>query len=54
MNNSTEAPSYNIRGLNLLGWRDMQHALDYLYAGGQLASGDVSGNQRRKNPDGRR
>ncbi|AJZ90764.1 UDP-N-acetyl-D-mannosaminuronic acid transferase [Klebsiella michiganensis] len=39
MNNSTEAPSYNIRGLNLLGWRDMQHALDYLYAGGNLRQG---------------
>lgn len=39
MNNSTEAPSYNIRGLNLLGWRDMHHALDYLYAGGHLRQG---------------
>lgn len=41
MNNSTEAPSYNIRGLNLLGWRDMQHALDYLYAGGNLRQGTL-------------
>ncbi|SMG58184.1 lipopolysaccharide N-acetylmannosaminouronosyltransferase [Cedecea sp. NFIX57] len=41
MNNSTEAPSYNIRGLSLLGWRDMQHALDYLYAGGNLRQGTL-------------
>lgn len=39
MNNLTDAPKYSIRGLNLLGWRNMQHALDYLYADNQLRSG---------------
>ncbi|WBM70510.1 lipopolysaccharide N-acetylmannosaminouronosyltransferase [Buttiauxella sp. WJP83] len=37
----TTAPSYAIRGLDLLGWRDMQHALDYLYAGGSLRCGTL-------------
>lgn len=41
MNNSTEAPFYTLRGLDLLGWRDMQHALDYLYAGGRLRQGTL-------------
>ncbi|RJT19530.1 lipopolysaccharide N-acetylmannosaminouronosyltransferase [Buttiauxella izardii] len=41
MNELTTAPSYSIRGLALLGWRDMQHALDYLYAGGSLRSGTL-------------
>lgn len=41
MNHSTEAPLYTLRGLDLLGWRDMQHALDYLYAGGQLRHGTL-------------
>ena len=30
MNNNTTAPTYTLRGLQLIGWRDMQHALDYL------------------------
>lgn len=41
MNESIIVPSYNIRGLELLGWRDMQHALDYLYAGGTLRAGTL-------------
>ena len=32
MNNNTTAPTYTLRGLQLIGWRDMQHALDYLFA----------------------
>ncbi len=34
MNNNTTAPTYTLRGLQLIGWRDMQHALDYLFADG--------------------
>ncbi|RKQ40205.1 lipopolysaccharide N-acetylmannosaminouronosyltransferase [Enterobacter sp. R1(2018)] len=41
MNDSISAPVYTIRGLDLLGWRDMQHALDYLYAGGSLRAGTL-------------
>lgn len=41
MNNLTDAPRYSIRGLNLLGWRNMQHALDYLYADNQLREGTL-------------
>lgn len=41
MNESINAPTYTVRGLELLGWRDMQHALDYLYAGGLLRSGTL-------------
>lgn len=41
MNELTTAPSYTIRGLKLLGWRNMQHALDYLYAGGTLRAGTL-------------
>lgn len=37
MNNNTTAPTYTLRGLQLIGWRDMQHALDYLFADGQQA-----------------
>nr|MCX3323177.1 lipopolysaccharide N-acetylmannosaminouronosyltransferase [Bacillus paranthracis] len=25
MNNNTTAPTYTLRGLQLIGWRDMQH-----------------------------
>lgn len=41
MSEPITAPTYNIRGLELLGWRDMQHALDYLYSGGALRSGTL-------------
>ncbi len=41
MNNGTDAPVYTIRGLNLLGWRDMNHALDYLNADGVMKQGTL-------------
>lgn len=41
MTNTTSAPSYTLRGLKLIGWRDMQHALDYLYADGALRRGTL-------------
>ncbi|POP42677.1 lipopolysaccharide N-acetylmannosaminouronosyltransferase [Superficieibacter electus] len=41
MTNMTSAPSYTLRGLTLIGWRDMQHALDYLYADGELRKGTL-------------
>lgn len=41
MTDNISAPRYTLRGLNLLGWRDKQHALDYLYAGGQLKQGTL-------------
>ncbi|WP_058911774.1 lipopolysaccharide N-acetylmannosaminouronosyltransferase [Entomohabitans teleogrylli] len=36
-----DAPVYQVRGLSLLGWRDMAHALDYLYADGHLKQGTL-------------
>jgi len=41
MTDNTTAPMYALRGLQLIGWRDMQHALDYLYADGQLRQGTL-------------
>ncbi|MDX6020767.1 lipopolysaccharide N-acetylmannosaminouronosyltransferase [Scandinavium sp. V105_16] len=41
MTDSTAAPLYSVRGLQLIGWRDMQHALDYLYADGQMRQGTL-------------
>jgi UDP-N-acetyl-D-mannosaminouronate:lipid I N-acetyl-D-mannosaminouronosyltransferase len=41
MTDSTAAPLYAVRGLQLIGWRDMQHALDYLYADGQMRQGTL-------------
>lgn len=41
MTDSTLAPVYTLRGLPLIGWRNMQHALDYLYAGGQMKTGTL-------------
>ncbi|MBB3324815.1 MULTISPECIES: lipopolysaccharide N-acetylmannosaminouronosyltransferase [Atlantibacter] len=41
MTDDNNAPRYNLRGLNLLGWRDKQHALNYLYAHGQLKYGTL-------------
>ena len=41
MADNTVAPVYELRGLKLIGWRDMQHALDYLYAGGALREGTL-------------
>ncbi len=41
MTTITSAPTYTLRGLELIGWRDMQHALDYLYADGELRKGTL-------------
>ncbi|MGK9174463.1 lipopolysaccharide N-acetylmannosaminouronosyltransferase [Yokenella regensburgei] len=41
MTDNTAAPVYELRGLKLIGWRDMQHALDYLYARGALKEGTL-------------
>lgn len=41
MADSLTAPTYTLRGLKLIGWRNMQHALDYLYADGNLKPGTL-------------
>ncbi|XNM63471.1 WecB/TagA/CpsF family glycosyltransferase [Escherichia coli] len=41
MADSLTAPTYMLRGLKLIGWRNMQHALDYLYADGNLKQGTL-------------
>ena len=41
MSETTSAPVYALRGLKLIGWRDMQHALDYLWDGGSMKSGTL-------------
>ncbi|MFH7829180.1 lipopolysaccharide N-acetylmannosaminouronosyltransferase [Kluyvera chengduensis] len=41
MADSLTAPTYTLRGLTLIGWRNMQHALDYLYADGNLKQGTL-------------
>ncbi|MGE0972470.1 lipopolysaccharide N-acetylmannosaminouronosyltransferase [Klebsiella sp. WOUb02] len=41
MSESTSAPLYPLRGLQLIGWRDMQHALDFLYADGAIRQGTL-------------
>lgn len=41
MTDSTDAPRYKLRGLQLIGWRNMKHALDYLYAEGSLRTGTL-------------
>ena len=41
MTDNTTAPLYSLRGLELIGWRDMQHALNYLFAGGRLRQGTL-------------
>lgn len=41
MTDKTAAPLYDLRGLKLIGWRDMQHALDYLYANGEIKQGTL-------------
>jgi len=41
MTDNTSAPVYALRGLRLIGWRDMQHALDYLCAGGNIRPGTL-------------
>ncbi len=39
MTGTISAPLYLLRGLQLIGWRDMPHALDYLFADGVLREG---------------
>ena len=41
MTDNTTAPLYSLRGLKLIGWRDMQHALNYLFAEGHLRQGTL-------------
>ncbi|QFH69372.1 lipopolysaccharide N-acetylmannosaminouronosyltransferase [Enterobacter sp. E76] len=41
MTDDNSAPRYNLRGQNLLGWRDKQHALNYLFAEGRLKQGTL-------------
>lgn len=41
MTDRISAPRYALRGLQLIGWRDMQHALDFLFADGQMKSGTL-------------
>ena len=41
MTGTISAPLYLLRGLQLIGWRDMQHALDYLFADGALREGTL-------------
>ena len=41
MTDNTSAPQYALRGLQLIGWRDMQHALNYLFADGELRQGTL-------------
>ncbi len=41
MTDNTTAPLYSLRGLQLIGWRDMQHALNYLFADGQMKQGTL-------------
>ena len=41
MTDKISAPCYALRGLQLIGWRDMQHALDFLFADGQMKSGTL-------------
>ncbi len=41
MTDNTSAPLYDLRGLKLIGWRDMQHALDYLCASDGMRTGTL-------------
>ncbi len=41
MTDKTAAPLYDLRGLKLVGWRDMQHALDFLCVDGQIRQGTL-------------
>lgn len=41
MTDKTAAPLYDLRGLKLIGWRDMQHALDFLCAGDAIKQGTL-------------
>lgn len=48
MTDTTSAPRYALRGLQLIGWRDMQHALDFLFADGQMKSGTLVVSTQKK------
>jgi UDP-N-acetyl-D-mannosaminouronate:lipid I N-acetyl-D-mannosaminouronosyltransferase len=48
MTETISAPLYLLRGLQLIGWRDMQHALDYLFADGALREGTLVAINARK------
>lgn len=48
MTNNAAAPLYSLRGLPLIGWRDMSHALNYLFADGQLKQGTLVGESTPK------
>jgi len=37
----TAAPLYDLRGLKLIGWRDMPHALDHLFGDGRVEQGTL-------------
>ena len=41
MTGTISAPLYLLRGLQLIGWRDMPHALDYLFGDGALREGTL-------------
>ncbi|NUU68744.1 lipopolysaccharide N-acetylmannosaminouronosyltransferase [Enterobacteriaceae bacterium BIT-l23] len=41
MSERTQAPVYTIRGMRLLGWRNMAHALDYLHTDTGLRQGTL-------------
>ncbi len=41
MTDNTSAPLYDLRGLKLIGWRDMQHALEYLCASDGMRTGTL-------------
>ncbi|MDU1060533.1 MAG: lipopolysaccharide N-acetylmannosaminouronosyltransferase [Leclercia adecarboxylata] len=41
MTDNNSAPLYDLRGLKLIGWRDMQHALDYLCASDGMRTGTL-------------
>lgn len=41
MNSINNIPTYSIRGIDLLGFRDMAHFLDYLYAGHRVKTGSL-------------
>jgi len=41
MTDKTAAPLHDLRGLKLIGWRDMPHALDHLFADGRVKQGTL-------------
>lgn len=41
MNNNITVLIYTLRGLQLIGWRDMQYVFDYLFVDGQFKQGTL-------------